>query len=72
MFDTGTGAARRNFLEHTMHVSVFLRHGGALVVYAVVLVSAPRISVAGVVFAVSSLPILLLQLWRNLRPAATA
>ena len=51
MFDTGTGAARRNFLEHTMHVSVFLRHGGALVVYAVVLVSAPRISVAGVVFA---------------------
>ena len=27
---------------------------------------------AGVVFAVSSLPILLLQLWRNLRPAATA
>lgn len=26
---------------------------------------------AGVVFAVSSLPILLLQLWRNLRPAAT-
>lgn len=51
MFDTGTGAARRNFLEHTMHVSVFLRHGGALVVYIVVLVSAPRISVAGVVFA---------------------
>lgn len=34
-----------------MHVSLFMRHGGALVVYAVVLVSAPRISLAGVAFA---------------------
>ncbi|MCX8557427.1 ATP-binding protein [Mycolicibacterium mucogenicum] len=51
MLDTGTGAARRNFLQHAMRISVFLRHGGALVVYAVVLVSAPRISVAGIVFA---------------------
>ncbi|KAB7754054.1 sensor histidine kinase [Mycolicibacterium mucogenicum] len=51
MFDTGTGAARRNFLAHTMLISLFMRHGGALVVYAVVLVSAPRISLAGVAFA---------------------
>ncbi|MFL0176664.1 sensor histidine kinase [Mycobacterium sp. SMC-13] len=51
MFDTGTGAARRNFLQHAMRVSLFMRHGGALVVYVVVLVSAPRISLAGVAFA---------------------
>jgi signal transduction histidine kinase len=50
MFDTDTGAARRNFLQHTMHVSVFMRHGAALVVYAVVLLSVSRISAAGTIF----------------------
>jgi len=51
MFDTDTGAARRNFLQHAMQISLFMRHGGALVVYAVVLVSAPRVSAAGTAFA---------------------
>ncbi|MCX8563901.1 ATP-binding protein [Mycolicibacterium mucogenicum] len=51
MFATDTGAARRNFLQHAMRISLFMRHGGALVVYVVVLVSTPRISVAGILFA---------------------
>jgi len=51
MFDTDTGAARRNFLQHAMGISLFMRHGAALVVYAVVLVPAPRIGAAGAAFA---------------------
>ncbi|MUL48677.1 ATP-binding protein [Mycobacterium sp. CBMA293] len=54
MVDTAADAARRNFLEQGMRIGLLMRHGGALVIYAVVLIVTPTAGTAGAVFAAAA------------------